>query len=230
MDAQVPKNKTAWLDTLNDGRILSQRELVTLGAHPQTLRRMVDAGKLSNPGHGLYQVATFATEFNELEQFAIIAKIAPTSIIWLLSAAQHHGITQVMPDGIYAAVKADQQWRIIPGGNFGFTEVRVSRLSNERNFSVGIERTKVFGIDVSITSPARTIVDMWRYSTLNPRLSQENVKIDEETFFDAMAAFSSKYGEDGLGSVTSIADEFRVLERMMPHLKSFEAGSRMMRP
>jgi hypothetical protein len=230
MDAETPPRKPAWLEMLGDGRILSQKEMLGLGAHPQTLRRMVDAGKLANPGHGLYQIASFCEDFNAFDQFAVVAKISPTAVIWLLSAAQHHEITQVMPDGIYAVVKSDQQWRIIPGGDFGFTEVKVTRLTDERNFTVGIERSKIYGVDVAMTSPARTIVDLWRYSVLNPRMQQQFVKIDEETFFDAMAAFSRKYGDDGIGHVTSTADSFGILERMMPHLKSFEAGSRMARP
>lgn len=223
--------ESGWLAALSDGKILSHKELVELGAHPQTLRRMVEANRLANPGHGLYQSVEAAAEFNELDQYAVIAKIAPTSVIWLLSAAQYHGITQVMPDGIYAAVKASQRSNIIPGGAFGYTDVKVSRLANEKNFTVGIEKVRVHGIDVSITSPARTIVDMWRYSVLNGALQQRYVKIDEETFYDAMASYSSKFeDQDGLAGITSMASEFGILEAMMPHLKSFEAGAKMMRP
>jgi predicted transcriptional regulator of viral defense system len=221
----------SWMTVLSDGRILSQKELVELGAHPQTLRRMVEAYELANPAHGLYQSIEAASEFNELDQFAVIAKIAPTSMIWLLSAAQHHGITQVMPDGIYTALRSYERGIIVPGGTFGDIDVKVTRLANEKNFTVGIEKTAVHGVEVSITSAARTIVDMWRYSVLNTALQLRFVKIDEETVYDAMASYVSKSGDQtGLADITSMASEFGVLDAMMPHLKAFEAGFRMARP
>jgi len=224
------RSSETWLNRLADGGMHSLKELVRYGAHPQTLRRMVDAGRLVNPAHGLYQAAEAASEFTAFEQFAVIAKVAPGSLIWLLSAAQFHEITQVMPDGIYTAVRTSQRGVITPGGEFGFTEVKVTRLANEASFNIGVDQVKIRGVDVAVTSPERTIVDMWRYSVMNTKLQQRYVKIDEETFFDAMASYASKFEEDGLSKISAMALEFGVFESMAPHLKSFEAGSKMVRP
>lgn len=217
-----------WLNSLSDGRIMSYGELVKLGAHPQTLRRMVSANLLASPGQGLYQ--SIDAEFDPFEQFAAISKMAPVSIIWLLSAAQYHEITQVMPTGIFVAVPTAKRSTIATGASFG-AEIQVTRLTNELSFSAGIEKITIHGVEVPITTAPRTVFDLWRYSVLNKNLQQRYVKIDEETFYDAMSSYLSKFGEDeGVAGIVQIASEFGALDAMIPHIKSFEAGARMARP
>jgi predicted transcriptional regulator of viral defense system len=203
------------LEALSDGRIRSLREMRDLGASPQTLRRMVDDGRISSPGLGLYQSADAA--FDEREQFAAVSRAVPSSIVWLLSAAALHRITQVMPADIWIAVPGTHRGSV----EMGMTSIRATRLSRARDLEIGIDTVTVHGVDVRVTNPARTVVDLWRYSTFNESIQSQFRKIDDESFLDALANYLSPDRFNGsMDDLVEMADAFGVLRGMQAQLKT----------
>jgi len=215
------------LELLSDGQIRSLKELRELGVSPQTLRRLVENGEIENPGLGLYQVPR--QDLDPRDCLAAIAKLVPVSMVWMLSAAAIHGITQDMPANLWLAVPKTHRGTIGPGAAFDGPPLNVTRLARENDFEIGVETVKIRGVDVRITKPERTVVDMWRYSTLNTSVQAQARKIDDETFLDALTNYlSPDRGGGDLASVAEMADKFGVLAGMEPHLKAvnFVAGMR----
>jgi len=209
-------------DALADGTIKTLKDLRELGVSPQTLRRMVDDGRIASPGLGLYQSAD--VEFDEREQFATLARLVPSSVVWLLSAAALHRITQVMPSDIWIAVPASHRGSV----EMGMTTVRATRLSRPRDLEVGIESVTVHGVEVRVTNPARTVVDLWRFSTFNKAIQSQFKKIDDETFLDALSNYlSPDRGNGNMNDLTEMAERFGVLESMDAQLKTLNHMSSM---
>jgi len=210
------------LDALADGKIRTMRELTDLGVSPQTLRRMVADGRISAPALGLYQSVN--PPFDEREQFAAVTRLSPSCVVWLLSAAAIHRITEVMPSDIWIAVPANHRGSV----EMGLATVRATRLSRPSDLAVGIEVINVHGVDVRVTSPARTVVDLWRYSTLNRSLQAQFQKVDDATFLDALANYLSPHRGGGeVADLADMAERLGVLDAMEPQLKmaSFLAPS-----
>jgi len=222
MMARTSRASRIVLDALADGAIKTLGDLRGLGVSPQTLRRMVDDGRIASPGLGLYQAAD--VEFDEREQFASVARVVPSSVVWLLSAAAIHRITQVMPSDIWIAVPPSHRGSV----EMGLTPVRATRLSRPRDLEVGIETVTVHGVEVRVTNPARTVVDLWRFSTFNKAIQQQFRKIDDETFLDALSNYlSPDRGNGSLEELSGMAERFGVLEAMDAQLKTANYRSGM---
>lgn len=213
--ARTSRASRTVLDALADGTIKTLRDLRDLGVSPQTLRRMVDDGRIASPGLGLYQ--SVHVEFDEREQLATVARLVPSSVVWLLSAAAVHRITQVMPSDIWIAVPPTHRGSV----EMGLATVRATRLSRPRDLEVGIETVTVRGVDVRVTNPARTVVDLWRFSTFNKSIQSQFRKIDDETFLDALSNYlSPDRGNGNIAELADMADLFGVLEQMDAQLKT----------
>jgi len=216
----APRNgkSLAIMDRMADGSIRSLAELVALGVSKQTLRRLVEAGKLSCPADGIYQLA--GAEPDQYEQLAVIAKRMPGSVMNLYTAGAIHNITQVMPGDIWVGLPPEHTQPPRLGAAFGFVELRPLRWTRDVDLKVGVETIPIRGVDVRVTTPTRTVVDMWRYSTLNTSLPSHHARIDEESFLNCI----SNYVANDLGSpaeLGNMAARLGVLEGMKPHIKDF---------
>ena len=77
------------------------------------------------------------------------------------------------------------------------------------------------GVDVLVTSPERTLVDLFRYSSLNPSMREASVRITDEMFLDSLERCHS--GEIRLfsfESVSAIARELGCYRAMRPFTKT----------
>ena len=137
------------------GVFFRPRDLDSLSVSFSELQRLVAAGKVEKVGHGLYRLS--GVEPDEFETIALIASAVPDGIICLLSALRVHGIGTQAPHEVWIAIgrKARRPARLPARG-------RIVRFSGAM-LTYGILTRPILGVPVRITSPARTIVDCFRY-------------------------------------------------------------------
>jgi len=137
------------------GAYFRPRDVLPLGVSFRQLQRLVAEGTVEKLGHGLYRLSE--VEPNELETIALVASAAPNAIICLLTALRVHGIGTQSPHEVWIALdrKARKPQRIP-------TSLRIVRFSGAM-LTYGVVRRSMLGVPVAITSPARTIVDCFRY-------------------------------------------------------------------
>ena len=88
---------------------------------------------------------------------AEVAKRVPNGIVCLLTALRFHGLGTQNPREVWLAV--DRRAGI---PKIDFTPVRIIRISGTA-LSTGIEERNIDGVRVRMTSPARTVVDCFKF-------------------------------------------------------------------
>ena len=130
-------------------------EATAAGVHPEHIRRLTRTGQLQRLGRGLYALPSL--EPSEHHSLAEIAKRVPKGVFCLLTALRFHGLGTQNPREVWLAV--DRRAGI---PRIDFTPVRVMRISGAA-LSSGIDEHEVEGVRVRITSPARTVVDCFKF-------------------------------------------------------------------
>lgn len=116
---------------------------------------MLRAGEVDHIGRGLYR--NHAVEPTELETVATVCARIPHAIVCLLSALAIHDIGTQQPPEIWIAI--DRRAR---KPRFDDVAVRIVRFSGPM-LEYGVVTRVVQGVPIQITSPARTVVDCFRY-------------------------------------------------------------------
>lgn len=118
------------------------------------LSRLHRRGALERVGRGLYVLrGSSPTQHRTLAE---VGKRVPRGVICLLSALQFHELTTQMPRQVWLALdnKAWQPQVSLP--------VRVVRFSGEA-FTSGVEEHQIEGVTVRVYSPAKTVVDCFKF-------------------------------------------------------------------
>jgi predicted transcriptional regulator of viral defense system len=140
---------------VRDKGIFRLTEARSLGLHPEQVSRLTRQGELTRLGRGLYMAATAApTEHHTLAE---VAKRVPRGIVCLLSALRFHAIGTQHPREVWLAV--DRRAGV---PRLDVAPVRVVRLSGAA-LTGGIDEHDVEGVTIRVTSPARTVVDCFRF-------------------------------------------------------------------
>jgi predicted transcriptional regulator of viral defense system len=145
----------ARLEAAGIGAFFRPRDLGPLAVSFPELQRLVAAGSIEKVGRGLYRLA--AAEQDQFESIAMVSSAVPSGIVCLLSALRIHGIGTQSPREVWIALdrKARKPASLA-------TKVRIVRFSGAM-LTYGVQRRSILGVPVSITSPARTVVDCFRY-------------------------------------------------------------------
>jgi predicted transcriptional regulator of viral defense system len=131
------------------------RDLDEAGVPRAYLKRMLDEGLLEQIDRGLYRLAD--AETTELASLAEVSKRVPHAIICLLSALQVHGLTTELPHAVWVLI--DRHARM---PKVGYPKIEVIRASGDAR-THGIETRTIEGVEVQITSAAKTVADCFRY-------------------------------------------------------------------
>lgn len=145
----------ARLQSAGVGAFFRPRDLEPLGISFRHLQRLVSAGTVEKVGHGLYRLAD--TQPDEFETIAMAVSAVPGGIVCLLSALRMHGIGTQVPHEVWLALdrKARKPERLP-------VRVRIVRFSGPM-LTYGVQIRPILGVPVQVTSPARTVVDCFRY-------------------------------------------------------------------
>jgi predicted transcriptional regulator of viral defense system len=171
----------ARLKTAGIGAFFRPRDLEPLDIPFAELQRLVAEGAVEKVGAGLYRLAE--TEPSEFETLAMVTSAVPGGIVCLLSALRLHEIGTQAPHEVWIALdrKARKPVRLP-------ARLRIVRFSGAM-LTYGVETRRILGVPVRVTSPARTVVDCFRYRSkigldvaleaLRDAIGSRKVKVDE---------------------------------------------------
>ena len=136
------------------GTFFRYRDAADVGIHSRELRRLLDDGSVERVARGLYRWTD--VELTEHYTRAAVCARVPGAILCLLTALNVHDIGTQLPPKVWIAIphKARMPVTGLP--------IRVIRFSGA-SLRYGIEDAEYEGVPARITSPARTIVDCFRF-------------------------------------------------------------------
>ena len=148
-------------DILNDagiGNFFRPSQLELLGIPYHRLRKLKADETIERVGWGLYRLAE--AEPTEHYSIASVCARVPNAIVCLLSALQVHEIGTQLPRQVWIGIPHKAKAPILKG-----VGVRLVRFSAAA-LTYGVQETSFEDVPTRITSPARTIVDCFRFQRL----------------------------------------------------------------
>ena len=192
------------IELLRHNGIMRLTDLRSHGIHAPTLSRMVEEGEIARRGRGLYELAD--AEITLSHSLAEIAVRVPKGIICLISALAYHEITLQSPKSIWIAIgEKDRKPRI------NHLAVRVLHFGDAA-FRSGVQTVRIDGVSVKIFSPAKTVVDCFRYRRI--------VGLDVALEALRLALRSRKATPD---EIVRFAKALRIWSVLRPYLESVVA-------
>jgi len=191
------------------------RDLKEMGVSKMTVSRMVREGVIENPAQGLYALPGSGGSI--YADWALVSARCPKAIVCLLSAASFYGMTQELPHRLTVALPHGVSLSM--GRGFSL-ELDVLSWRSEMMHTLGVDVHRIDGVDVSITSPERTLVDLFRYSSLNRSMRTSAVRVTDEMFLESLDRCDTAMDRFSFESVTAIARELGCYEGIRPFTKT----------
>jgi len=137
-------------------------EFIKEGITAATISRMEQKGLLNQLSRGLYQLPDAPLDANH--SLAMAAKLVPNGVICHDSALAFHELTDRTPQFVWVAI-GPREWRP------KITQPRIQIVRfGPKVFDKGIELHTIESVAVSIYSPAKTIVDLFKSATYQKAL------------------------------------------------------------
>jgi predicted transcriptional regulator of viral defense system len=143
------------LERAGIGAFFRPRDLEPLDVRFRELKRLVQTGAVEKVARGLYRRAD--AEISEHYSRAAVCARIPDAILCLLTALEYHGIGTQLPRQVWIAIPHKARMPRVHD-----LPIRVVRFSG-RFLEIGVESVRLEGVPVKITSPARTVVDCFRF-------------------------------------------------------------------
>ena len=140
------------------GNFFRPSQVEPLGIPYHRLRQLEADEAVERVGWGLYRLAE--AEPTERYSIASVCARVPNAIVCLLSALQVHEIGTQLPRQVWIAVPHKAKAPVLKGMG-----VRLVRFSSAA-LTYGVQETSFEEVPTRITSPARTIVDCFRFQRL----------------------------------------------------------------
>lgn len=151
----MPATKVSQVLRLAQRGPLRPRDLDAAEIPRAYLRRLVARGILEQVGRGLYRLAD--SDATELRSLADVVARVPEGIICLLSALQVHGLTAEAPHAVWLMI--DTRAR---APKIRTPAVEIVRAHGAAR-SHGVDKRRIDGVLVKLTTPAKTVADCFRY-------------------------------------------------------------------
>ena len=134
------------------------RDAADLGIDSRALRQLVDDGSVERVARGLYRRTD--VELTENYTRAAVCARVPGAVLCLLTALRVHDIGTQLPAKVWIAIPHKARTPRLPE-----LPVRVVRFSGA-SLCYGVGDVAFEGVPARITSPARTVVDCFRFRRL----------------------------------------------------------------
>ena len=131
------------------------RDAVAAGIPYHRLRRMEGAGLIEREDWGLYRRVD--ADYTEHHSFAAVCARVPNAIVSLITALIVHDIGTQQGHGVWIAVPHGERAPTMDSVN-----LHVTRFSGA-SLHYGVVDTEFEGVPARITTPARTVVDCFRF-------------------------------------------------------------------
>jgi predicted transcriptional regulator of viral defense system len=130
-------------------------ELGVAGITASTVARMKQKGLVVQLGRGLYQLPDAPIDTHH--SLAEAAKRVPKGVVTLTSALAFHDLTDTIPSRVWMAIGPKDRQPLPTNPHMQFVRFGPERLQE------GVETHIIDGCPVKIFSPAKTVVDLFRY-------------------------------------------------------------------
>jgi predicted transcriptional regulator of viral defense system len=181
--------------------VFRRHDVEALGIPRSQLRAWLQDGRVERVVRGLYRLAD--AEPSEHETVAMVAARVPRAVVCLLTALRVHGIGTQAPREVWIAIDRKARRPRLEG-----LPVRVVRFS-EPLLSYAVETREIQDVPVRITSPARTVVDCFRYR------NKLGLDVALEALRDALVARRASVSE-----ILRAADVGRMRRVIQPYLEA----------
>ena len=131
------------------------KDAEVLGVSRQTLANHLARGTVAKDARGIYQIAE--AEPNPYFQYGVLVARGIPFTVSLLSALRLHGLTTQLPSSL---------WITIPRGRhrpIGSGLHTICTYQTEPAYSTGAVKMDLEGIPVKVYSPAKTVVDCFKF-------------------------------------------------------------------
>jgi predicted transcriptional regulator of viral defense system len=143
------------LELAGERGTLTTRKVVDAGIHTEALTRLVREGELERVTRGTYRLPT--APVTEHHGLALAAAAVPRGIVCLLSALTFHEIGTQMPSEVWLALDRRARRPAV-----SYPPLRIVRFTGAA-LTEGVETHRIEGIEVRITSAAKTVADLFKY-------------------------------------------------------------------
>jgi predicted transcriptional regulator of viral defense system len=185
-------------------KILQSKELEARGVSRMQLRRLVAEGVLERTQRGLYIAKDFPVD--AYISLAEVALRSPKAVIGLLSALRFYELTTENPSDVYIMLPVGTKRPRMTNPRLDVSWSKPEMLVS------GIEEHIICGVNVRITSPARTVVDCFKYR------SKVGLNVAVEALHDAWR--KKKATADDLWNQAALC---RMRNVMRPYFESLTA-------
>ena len=196
-----PQTKTAALLRMARRGPIRARDLQKAGIPRAYLRRLHERGLLEQVDRGVYRAPDASV--TELHSLATVSARVPHATIALLSALQFHELGSEVPHAVWVLI--DRHARIPQLTSPRLEIVWASGKAREH----GVERRRIEGVDVRITTPAKTVADCFRYRR----------HVGLEVALAALRDYLRNH-RGGVGALVEAARADRVYAFMRPYLEA----------
>ncbi len=186
------------------GAFFRPSQVEEVGVSRHQLRTLVRRGVIEHVARGLYRF----TDAEPTEYFSLAMACArvPNGIVCLLSALSVHEIGTQLPREVWLAIAHKAEPPRVPG-----IKLRLLRFSGAA-WVYGIQDTAFEGVPARITSPARTVVDCFRYR------NKIGLDVAMEALRDAVRS-----GKATISEIDRAAEVFRIRTVITPYLQALSA-------
>jgi predicted transcriptional regulator of viral defense system len=181
--------------------VFRPRDVEALGIPRSQLGAWLRDGTAEQVGRGLYR--RVEAEPSEHETIAMVAARVPNAVICLLTALRVHGLGTQSPREVWIAL--DRKAR---KPRLADLPIHVVRFSGPM-LTYAVESREIQGVPVRITSPARTVVDCFRYR------NKIGLDVALEALRDALASRLATVAE-----ILRIAEAGRVRRVILPYVEA----------
>ena len=156
------------------GAFFRPRDAEAVGISYRQLRRLESLGLVQREGWGLYRQTQ--AEVTRHHTIAAVCARVPQAVVCLLSALEVYEIGTQMPPEVWIAIPHKARVPEMAG-----LPVRVTRFT-ATTLTYGVVATKFEGVVAKITTPARTVVDCFRFRSkigLEPAIEALHETLDD---------------------------------------------------
>lgn len=198
---RLPTGEPGPADVSQLGAVFRPQDAEALGVSRSRLRAWVRHGTAERVGRGLYRLVE--AEPSMYETIVMVAARVPKAVVCLLTALHVHGIGTQAPREVWIALDRKARKPRLEG-----LAVRIVRFSASM-LSYAVEMREIQGVPVHITTPARTVVDCFRYR------NKIGLDVALEALRDALAT-----GRATVPDILRIAEAARVLSVIQPYVEA----------
>jgi predicted transcriptional regulator of viral defense system len=189
-------------------------ELAKAGVTAATVSRMKQKGLIVQLGRGLYQLPDASTDANH--SLAEAAKLVPKGVVCLTSALAFHELTDTIPSRVWMAIGPKDRRPRADDPPLQFVRF------GQKVLTPGIKEHLIEGVRVRIYSPAKTVVDLFRYRRSAGRRYQKSpgLNLALEGLREALRRRKATAAE-----IARYANEAGVWKVVQPYLEAMTANA-----